>query len=211
MARVLLYGLPVLLVTGLLSYAAYEPRFPGNAFPADPGWLRLPHFPWPTRPSWLYRVNQGLHVGLGLALVPVVLAKLWSVAPKLFAWPPARSVAQLLERLSLALLVGSILFELVTGVLNIQYWYVFRFDFYTAHYYGAWVFLGSFAAHVGAQAAGHAGGAAHPVAARGAADAARAHRAGAARRARPGRARTRPSRRSAGAACSPSSAAAARW
>ena len=148
LARVLLYGLPVLLVTGFLSYAAYEPRFPGNAFPADPGWLRLPYFAWPTRPSWLYRVNQGLHVGLGLALVPVVLAKLWSVIPKLFAWPPSRSVAQLLERASLALLVGSILFELATGVLNIQYWYVFRFDFYTAHYYGAWVFLGAFAVHV---------------------------------------------------------------
>ena len=147
-AAVLLVGLPVLLLTGLLSYAAYEPRFPGNAFPGDPGVLRLPYFTWPTSPSWLYRLNQAVHVGLGLALVPVVLAKLWSVAPKLFAWPPARSLAQVLERLSLLLLVGSILFELVTGVLNVQYWYAFRFDFYTAHYYGAWVFLGAFAAHV---------------------------------------------------------------
>lgn len=148
LAAVLLVGLPVLLLTGLLSYAAYEPRFAGNAFPRDVGWLRLPHVPWPTSPSWLYRLNQGVHVGLGLALVPVVLAKLWSVLPKLFAWPPARSVAQVLERLSLLLLVGSILFELATGVLNIQYWYVFRFDFYTAHYFGAWVFLGAFALHV---------------------------------------------------------------
>ena len=147
LAAVLLVGLPVLLVTGLLSYAAYEPRF-GTAFPADPGPLRLPYFAWPAGPSWLYRLNQGVHVALGLALVPVVLAKLWSVVPKLFAWPPARSLAQALERLSLLLLVGSILFELVTGVLNVQYWYVFRFDFYTAHYYGAWVFLGAFAVHV---------------------------------------------------------------
>ncbi len=147
-AVVLLVGLTVVALTGLLSYSAYEPRFPGNAFPADPGVLRLPYFPWPAGPSWLYRLNQGVHVGLGLALVPVVLAKLWSVIPKLFAWPPARSVAQLLERASLLLLVGSILFELATGVLNIQYWYVFRFDFYTAHYFGAWVFLASFALHV---------------------------------------------------------------
>lgn len=147
-AAVLLVGLPVVMLTGFLSYAAYEPRFAGNAFPADPGWLRLPYVAWPTSPSWLYRLNQGLHVGLGLALVPVVLAKLWSVIPKLFAWPPARSPAQVLERLSLVLLVGGILFELVTGVLNIQNWYVFRFDFYTAHYYGGWVFLGAFAAHV---------------------------------------------------------------
>ena len=34
-ARVLLYGLPVLLVTGFLSYAAYEPRFPGRATPSS--------------------------------------------------------------------------------------------------------------------------------------------------------------------------------
>ena len=146
-AAVLLVGLPVVLLTGLLSYAAYEPRL-GGALPADPGVLRLPYFAWPAHPSWLYRLNQGVHVALGLALVPVVLAKLWSVVPKLFAWPPARSLAQALERLSLLLLVGSILFELVTGVLNIQYWYVFRFDFYTAHYFGAWVFLGAFALHV---------------------------------------------------------------
>ncbi len=147
LAAVLLVGLPVVALTGLLSYAAYEPRL-GGALPRDVGVLRLPYFAWPASPSWLYRLNQGLHVALGLALVPVVLAKLWSVAPKLFAWPPARSIAQVLERLSLLLLVGSILFELATGILNVQYWYVFRFDFYTAHYNGAWVFLASFALHV---------------------------------------------------------------
>jgi hypothetical protein len=37
---------------------------------------------------------------LGLALVPVVLAMLWSVISKLFVWPPWRSVASLLERLT---------------------------------------------------------------------------------------------------------------
>jgi DMSO/TMAO reductase YedYZ molybdopterin-dependent catalytic subunit len=147
-AVVLLFGLPILIVTGLLSYIAYQPQFAGNAFPADVHGLRLPHFAWPTNPAWLYRLNQGLHVGLGLALVPIVLAKLWSVIPKLFAWPPARSVAQLVERASLALLVGSILFELITGILNTQYAYFFRFDFYTAHYYGAWVFIAAFITHV---------------------------------------------------------------
>jgi hypothetical protein len=44
-----------------------------------------------------------------------VLAKLWSVAPKLFEWPPVASVAQALERLSILLLVGSILFLLLTA------------------------------------------------------------------------------------------------
>jgi DMSO/TMAO reductase YedYZ molybdopterin-dependent catalytic subunit len=57
-------------------------------------------------------------------------------------------VTQLVERLSLVLLVGGVLFEIATGVLNIQYDYVFGFNFYTAHYFGAWVFLGAFVVHV---------------------------------------------------------------
>ncbi len=144
---VLLVALPIIIVTGLLSYIAYEPRL-GQAFPATVGWLRLPDFGWPTRPSWLYRLTQGLHVGLGLVIIPVVLAKLWSVIPRLFVWPPARSVAQLLERASIAMLVGGILFEIATGVLNIQYDYIFGFSFYTAHYFGAWVFIAGFLLHV---------------------------------------------------------------
>ncbi|MGH3491701.1 MAG: molybdopterin-dependent oxidoreductase [Sciscionella sp.] len=145
---VLLFGLPIVIITGLLSYIAYGPQF-GQAIPGDVGGLHLPFFDWPTSPSWLYRLTQGLHVVLGLVLVPVVLAKLWSVVPKLFTWPPARSVANVIERLSLLLLVGGILFEIVTGVLNIQYDYIFGFSFYTAHYYGAWVFIGAFVVHVG--------------------------------------------------------------
>ena len=144
---VLLACLPLVIITGLLDYVAYGPRF-GQAFPGGVGWLHLPLFDWPTRPSWLFQLTEGLHVGLGLVLVPVVLAKLWSVVPKLFSWPPARSIAQVLERLSLLLLVGGILFEIATGVLNIQYDYVFGFSFYTAHYYGAWVFIGAFVVHV---------------------------------------------------------------
>jgi DMSO/TMAO reductase YedYZ molybdopterin-dependent catalytic subunit len=144
---VLLLGLPLVIITGLLDYMAYGPQF-GQASPADVGRLRLPLFDWPTRPSWLFQLTQGLHVGLGLVLIPVVLAKLWSVVPKLFSWPPARSLAQVLERLSLLLLVGGILFEIATGVLNVQYDYIFGFSFYTAHYYGAWVFIGAFVVHV---------------------------------------------------------------
>ncbi len=144
---ILLVGMPIIIITGLLSYIAYGPQF-GQALPADVGGLRLPLFDWPTRPSWLFRLNQGLHVVLGLVLIPVVLAKLWSVVPKLFTWPPARSLAHLLERISLALLVGGVLFEIVTGVLNIQYDYIFGFSFYTAHYWGAWVFIAGFVVHV---------------------------------------------------------------
>ena len=143
----LLVTLPIVILTGLLSYIAYGPQF-GQAIPGDVGWLKLPTFDWPTDPSWLYRLNQGLHVGLGLVLIPIVLAKLWSVIPRLFAWPPSRSFAQLLERISLLMLVGGILFEIITGVLNIQYDYIFGFSFYTAHYYGAWVFIAGFVIHI---------------------------------------------------------------
>ena len=143
----LLVVLPIVIVTGLLSYIAYGPRF-GMAIPADVGWLKLPTFDWPSNPKWLYRLTQGLHVGLGLVVIPVVLAKLWSVIPRLFTWPPARSAANVLERVSLLMIVGGILFEIVTGVLNIQYDYIFGFSFYTAHYFGAWVFIAGFVAHV---------------------------------------------------------------
>jgi DMSO/TMAO reductase YedYZ molybdopterin-dependent catalytic subunit len=144
---VLLVTLPIVIITGLLSYIAYGPKL-GQAIPGDVGWLRLPAFDWPTRPSWLYRLTQGLHVGLGLIIIPVVLAKLWSVIPRLFVWPPARSIAQALERLSLLMLVGGVLFEIVTGVLNIQYDYIFGFSFYDAHYFGAWVFIAGFLMHI---------------------------------------------------------------
>ena len=148
LAVVLLGGLTILAVTGLLSYAAYNPLLPGNDQTPGAGLLHFYLFSWPTHPSWLYRVDQGVHITLGLALLPVVLAKLWSVLPRLFAWPPVRSLAQILERVSLIMLVGGVLFEFATGILNIQNYYVFPFSFYTAHLYGAWVFIAGFVIHV---------------------------------------------------------------
>jgi DMSO/TMAO reductase YedYZ molybdopterin-dependent catalytic subunit len=148
---VLLVGFPVVILTGLLSYAAYDPALGGvNDQTPDSGLLGAyaRWFAWPTSPSWLYRLTQGLHVLLGLALTPVLLAKLWSVAPKLFEWPPVRSPAHALERLSLLLLVGGSLFQIVTGVMNVQYDYAWGFSFYTGHFYGGWVFLAAFATHV---------------------------------------------------------------
>ena len=144
---VLLASLPVVVVTGLLSWVAYGPRL-GQAIPGNVGLLHLPVFDWPTRPSWLYRLTEGVHVELGLILIPWVLAKLWSVIPKFFQLPPVKSPAQAVERISLLALVGGILFEIATGVLNIQYDYIFGFSFYTAHYWGAWVFIAGFVVHV---------------------------------------------------------------
>ncbi|QIQ01754.1 molybdopterin-dependent oxidoreductase [Streptomyces liangshanensis] len=147
-AVVLLAGVPVLWVTGLLSYAAYNPDLaPVNDKTPGKGLLGFYLFSWPTDPYWLYRVTQGVHVTLGVVLVPVVLAKLWSVVPKLFALPPVRSVGHALDRLSLLLLVGGGLFTFATGVLNIQLEYIFPGSFYPLHFYGSWVFFGAFLAH----------------------------------------------------------------
>ncbi|WP_416959935.1 molybdopterin-dependent oxidoreductase [Streptomyces sp. Agncl-13] len=145
---VLLVGITVLFVTGLVSYAAYNPDLsPVNDQTPDKGLLGFYLFSWPTHPSWLYRLTQGVHVTLGIVLIPVLLAKLWSVVPKLFALPPARSLAHALERLSLLLLVGGGLFEFITGVLNVQLDYIFPGSFYPLHFYGAWVFFAAFVAH----------------------------------------------------------------
>ncbi|WP_079102390.1 molybdopterin-dependent oxidoreductase [Streptomyces sp. TP-A0356] len=146
---VLLIGIPVLFVTGALSYAAYNPDLsPLNDQTPDKGILGFYLFDWPTHPYWLYRLIQGVHVTLGVVLVPVLLAKLWSVIPKLFEWLPVRTVAHGLERLSLVMLVGGVIFEFATGILNIQLYYVFPGSFYRLHFYGAWVFIAAFVVHV---------------------------------------------------------------
>lgn len=145
---VLLVGLTLVAGTGLLSYAAYNPDLAAvNDKTPDKGLLGFYLFSWPTDPHWLYRLTQGVHVTLGTVLVPVLLAKLWSVIPRLFALPPVRSPGHALERLSLLLLVGGALFQFVTGLLNIQLEYVFPGSFYRLHFYGAWVFLAGFLSH----------------------------------------------------------------
>jgi DMSO/TMAO reductase YedYZ molybdopterin-dependent catalytic subunit len=146
---VLLVGIPIVFLTGLLSYAAYDPGLGGgNDRTPGKGLLGSYLFTWPTDPVWIYRAVIGTHVLLGLTLLPVVLAKLWSVIPRLFAWPPVESPAKALERLSLVLLVGGAAFELMTGLMNIQLFYPWPFSFYTAHLYGGWVFIGAFVTHV---------------------------------------------------------------
>ncbi|MGQ0831928.1 MAG: molybdopterin-dependent oxidoreductase [Microthrixaceae bacterium] len=111
----------------------------------EPSWLTLP-----PRPAGLYRITQGLHVVTGFATVPLLLAKLWVVAPKLFEWPPARSVGHALERLALLALVGSAVFLLVSGIANVARWYPWTFFFPAAHLWAAWILVGALIVHVGA-------------------------------------------------------------
>lgn len=123
--------------TGLLSHLIQHP----------PGW-----FGWPSRPVGLYRVTQGLHVVTGLACVPLLGAKLWSVFPRLFTWPPVRDAGHAVHRAGVAVLVAASLFQLVSGVLNLGRWYaVMPFFFTAAHYWVAWLTVGALLAHVGVQ------------------------------------------------------------
>lgn len=124
----------VCFLTGLVSHLVQHPVW----------W-----FPWPTRPVWLYRVTQGVHVATGLASVPLLLAKLWTVYPHFWTFPPVRGVGHALERLSLLPLVGGSLFMLVTGVQNIARWYAWDFNFTAAHYSVAWITMGGLAVHIG--------------------------------------------------------------
>jgi hypothetical protein len=126
----------VCLLTGLLSHLIQQP----------PGW-----FAWPSRPVWLYRWTQGLHVFCGIAAVPVLLAKLWSVYPNLYRWPPVRGVAHAIERAGIVPLVGGALLLLVTGLMNIGYWYGWSFDFIRTHYWTAWIVTGALVVHLAAK------------------------------------------------------------
>ncbi|HST66482.1 MAG TPA: molybdopterin-dependent oxidoreductase [Mycobacteriales bacterium] len=128
----------VCFVTGLISHYLQHP----------PSWLTSV----PSRPVWGYRVSQGIHVATGIASVPLLLAKLWAVSPRLWSWPPVRSVLHGLERLSILALVAAALFEVASGLLNVVQWYPWSFFFPRVHYYVAYVAIGSIALHVAVKA-----------------------------------------------------------
>ena len=126
----------ICFLTGIWSHLQYDP----------PSWL-----PVGPSPASLYRVTQGLHVATGFASIPLLLVKLWSVYPRLFLRPPRPSgalVVHLLERGSIAVLVGSALFQVVSGALNVVQWYPWAFSFRATHEAMAWVAIGSLVLHV---------------------------------------------------------------
>lgn len=131
--RVLAPVVLVVFMTGLWSHLLQDP----------PTWL-----PLPTRPVTLYQWTQGTHTVLGTAMLPLVLAKLWTVYPRLFDWPPITSPVHALERMSVALLVATALLEPVIGLINTYQWYPWPFPFRETHFALAWVMVGSVLLHV---------------------------------------------------------------
>ena len=126
----------ICFLTGLLSHFQQHPV----------GWA-----PIGPKPVWGYRLSQGLHVTTGLAAVPLLLAKLHAVYPRLFARPPVRGVLHGLERAGIGLLVAATCLELVTGVMNIAQWYPWGFGFVPVHHAVAWLAIGGLAVHIAAK------------------------------------------------------------
>ncbi|WP_458690123.1 molybdopterin-dependent oxidoreductase [Nocardia tengchongensis] len=127
-------GITILFTTGLISHLIQHP----------PDWFR-----WPAHPVWLYRVTQGTHVTVGVMMIPLLLVKLWSVYPRFFIKPSLRhGLAELLERLSVAVLIGAVLFQIVTGLFNTAQFYPWKFFFTTTHHAMAYVAFGAVVVHV---------------------------------------------------------------
>lgn len=124
----------ILFVTGLVSHLHQHPV----------SWL-----PFGPEPAWAYRLNQGLHVAVGFASLPLVLAKLYTVYPQFFVRPPVTGWKHALERASVGVLVASTVFQIVTGILNVFKLYVFGFSFTGVHYATAWLAFGAALVHVG--------------------------------------------------------------
>jgi hypothetical protein len=126
----------ICFLTGIYSHLAQHPSL---------------GFQLPARPAGLYRFTQGLHVATGLAAIPLLFAKLWSVYPKLFQWPPFRDAWQAIERLMIVPLVAGGIFLLFTGLANINLWYPWRFNFPDTHGRTAWIVIGALVVHIGAK------------------------------------------------------------
>ncbi len=96
-------------------------------------------------------MTQSLHVISGLASIPLLFGKLWTVYPRLWIRPAVTSILHAVERLALVPLVAGSLFLVFSGVANISLWYPYPFFFPAAHYWAAWITVGALIVHVGAK------------------------------------------------------------
>lgn len=151
MSLLLLIVIPIVFITGLIDHVAWNPDLGGtNNRTPDMGLFGfLLGIEWPTQPIWLYRLTEGIHVIFGLALLPLVLAKMWSIMPSLYKWPLADSLGHALERISLLFVIGGIFFQIFTGLFYIQNFIILNnANFNQLHFYGSWIFIGGLVLHV---------------------------------------------------------------
>lgn len=120
-------------ITGLLSHLIQHP----------PSW-----FGWPTRPIWLYRLTQGVHITSGIASIPLLGIKLWVVTPRFWRRPLLTGLVNALERLSILVLIASAAFELIGGLLNVAEFYPWTYFFTSVHFAVAWIVIGSLLVHI---------------------------------------------------------------
>lgn len=127
----------ICFLTGMWSHFQYT----------TPGWV-----PLGPNPTQLYRWTQGIHVMSGIAAIPLLLVKLWSVFPRLFILPPRKVsrelVIDLAEKASIGVLVAASFFQLFSGLLNIAQWYPWSFSFRSTHEAVAWIAIGSLLLHI---------------------------------------------------------------
>lgn len=126
----------ICFLTGLISHLIQHPL----------SWLE-----WPAAPTNAYRWITATHSVTGVATVPLLLGKLWSVYPKLRAWPPFRDLRHALERLSLVPLVAGSLVLLTGGMADHFYWFKAPRFFTPTHYWVAWITMGALLVHIGAR------------------------------------------------------------
>ena len=137
----------MIALTGFISHWAYHPEVAGNAT-ANPAFDIPVLFQIPQSwPSWDYARHPGHPRHARADDAPARAGEAVVRDPQAIRRPTVRNFAGAIERISLLLLVGSVLVEFVTGILEIQDYYPLGFGFYPIHYYGAWVFGTMFVLH----------------------------------------------------------------
>jgi DMSO/TMAO reductase YedYZ molybdopterin-dependent catalytic subunit len=134
LGRLLGLAFVICFTTGLYSHFLQDP---------------LPWMRFPTHPAGLYQFTQGVHITTGIAIIPLLFAKLNTVMPSLAQYPPVRGVLHLLERLTIAVFVSGAIVQVFTGLVNTYQWYPWPFPFRQTHYAMSYVLIGALAIHIG--------------------------------------------------------------